>query len=286
MIIALLGVLCVVTVLYVMAGRRYDELTKPLDKKDFPLRSFLGPGLLILDAVKYRYASGYDRRLLTRTAAIYGASRSHHFLKIHIANKITYLLLGLMLVLFVGIGTKADAGYGVFSASVLTGIFYYTDRELDERIRKRRLSIQMDFPDFLNKLVLLINAGMTVSRAWEKVVNDSRKGGLLYEELRAVVSDIRSGKPEQRAYEDFAKRCRIPEITRFVSVVLQNLRKGNSELVSVLRVYAGECWEMRKNAARRLGEEASTRMLLPMVLMFLAVLLIVITPAVLALRGM
>ena len=42
---------------------------------------------------------------------------------------------------------------------------------------------------------------------------------------------------------------------------------------------------MRKNAAKRLGEEASTKLLFPMMLMFIAILLIVAMPAVLAMRG-
>jgi tight adherence protein C len=126
---------------------------------------------------------------------------------------------------------------------------------------------------------------MTVSKAWEKIITDNKKDSALYEELSMVLKDIGSGKPEQAAYEDFAKRCRVPEITRFISVILQNQRKGNSELVSVLRVFANECWELRKNTAKRLGEEASTKMLLPIMLMFFAILLIVITPAVIAMTG-
>jgi tight adherence protein C len=43
---------------------------------------------------------------------------------------------------------------------------------------------------------------------------------------------------------------------------------------------------MRKNAAKRIGEEASTKLLLPMMLMFIAILLIVALPAVLAMRGL
>jgi len=157
--------------------------------------------------------------------------------------------------------------------------------ELDKQIKERRMSIQIDFPDFINKLTLLINAGMTVGRAWEKIVEDNKKETPLYEELSIAQADIRGGKSEHQAFEDFAKRCKTPEITRFIAVVLQNLRKGSSELVSILRLQAAESWEMRKNIAKRIGEEASTKLLFPMMIMFLAILIIVIIPAILALRG-
>ena len=143
----------------------------------------------------------------------------------------------------------------------------------------------MDFPEFLNKFTLLVNAGMTVSRAWSKISEDASKGGPLYEEIAHTVSEISSGKAEIISYEDFAERCKISEITKFISVIEQNIRKGNKELVSVLKYQVNDCWQMRKNVAKRLGEEASTKMLLPLMLMFFAIVLIVATPAIMAMQG-
>ena len=123
-------------------------------------------------------------------------------------------------------------------------------------------------------------------RAWEKVARENKKNTYLYRELRRSLIEIEAGKTHFRSYEDFARRCRTPEINKFVTVVLQNMRKGNDELVAVLTVQAAECWEMRKHAARRLGEEASTKLLFPLILMFIAILIIVGTPAVLAMKGL
>ncbi len=63
--------------------------------------------------------------------------------------------------------------------------------------------------------------------------------------------EIKAGKPEGVAYEEFARRCHVKEITKFVSVIVMNLRRGGSEVVPVLQAQGNECWEMRKNAARR-----------------------------------
>ena len=172
-------------------------------------------------------------------------------------------------------------------ADAVANLGYILDQRglIDEGERFLRQAIQLEFPDFVNKLTLLVNAGLTVTKAWEKAAMDSRRQTPLYRELCTAVQAVRSGISEYKAYQEFAKRCHVPAVTRFVTVVLQNIRKGNSELVPVLRLLADECWEMRKNAARKLGEEASTRLLLPMMLMFIAILLIVGMPAVLALRN-
>jgi tight adherence protein C len=173
----------------------------------------------------------------------------------------------------------------IFGLSILIIIAYAADSDLNKKIRKRRNKLQLDFPDFLNRLSLLVNAGMTVSRAWIKISEDANKKGPLYDEIALTVSEIKSGKSEIIAYEDFALRCKVPEITKLVSIIEQNLKKGSKELVSILKFQASDCWQMRKNVAKRLGEEASTKMLLPLMLMFAAIILIVATPAIMAMQG-
>ncbi|GAE88795.1 type II secretion system F family protein [Acetivibrio straminisolvens] len=268
--------------LFFLSRGKYSDYIEPLDSNEYKLRGLLPIGLFILDAVKYKYSSKYDRMLQAKIAELKGIKYSMYYLQIHHANKIVLMFLILLLFTLFSAATR-DVATVVFGIVIMLAIPFFMDRELREKVNKRRLSIQIDFPDFLNKLILLVNAGMTVSRALEKSITENDKDTVLYRELRTVLADIRGGKSETGAFEDFANRCRIPEITKFVSVLLQNFNKGNAEMVSILRLQATECWEMRKHAAKRLGEEASSKMLFPMMLMFIAVILIVATPAILAL---
>ncbi|NLP14284.1 MAG: type II secretion system F family protein [Clostridium sp.] len=286
MIIVFLVYFVIFIVLFLLSRNKYKDYIEPLDKKEYKLKSFLPMGFFILDKIKYKYASKYDRMLQSKITELKEAKYSLYYLQVHMANKVTLMLVVLLLITFAGISMdEFDISYVVFGVLALGAVVYFTDNELTEKVKKRRLSIQIDFPDFLNKLILLVNAGMAMPRAWEKIVTESKKDTVLYNELRTVLADIRGGKSQISAFEDFAKRCRIPEITKFVSVALQNLSRGNAEMIPILRLQATECWEMRKHAAKRLGEEASTKMLFPMVLMFVAIILIVATPAVLALMS-
>ena len=286
MLILFLVVLIIIIVLFLLSRNKYNDYIEPLNKNEYRLKEFLPIGLFVMDAIKYKYSFKYDRKLMTKISEIKGSKYSFYYLQIHWANKIVLMLLMLLLISIVGLSMDGfDISFMLFGVLALGAAVYFSDYELEQKAKKRRLSIQMDFPEFLNKLILLVYAGMTVSKAWEKVVTENRKDTVLYQELDMVLADIRGGKSEMSAFEDFAKRCRIPEITKFVSVILQNLRKGSAEMMSLLRLQATECWEMRKNAAKRLGEEATTKMLFPMILMFLAVVLVVATPAVIALMG-
>lgn len=277
--------------LFVVSKGKYCEVIAHVDKKDYPLRDFIPIGLYILDKINYRFDTKYDQYLLGKILELHDFQDIRYYLKVHWGNKIGFMVVIILVMGFAGIGWgNFDFTYIFFSVGLLGLVFYLTDKELNEKIKKRRLKIMIDFPDFINKVTLLINAGMPILKAWGKIVTDSRSHKdqserPLYVEAYRTFLEIKAGKPEIKAYEDFAKRCRVPEITRFAAIIIQNLRKGNAELVPVLRLQALECWEMRKNIARKLGEEASTKLLAPMMIMFIGILIIIIMPAVMQLGG-
>lgn len=184
--------------------------------------------------------------------------------------------------------TKSNSGLKFFILGILVIVFIsiLKDYELKKKVDDRNFQIRRTFPEFVIKLTLLINAGMTLSRAWTSVsrdyVNQLNKGRnplFLYEEMLVALQDIQNGVSESKAYEDFGKRCKIPEMMRFTSVIIQNLKKGNDTLVMGLQGQANEAWEVRKNVAKKEGEKASSKLLLPMGMMFIIIIIIVMLPA-------
>lgn len=244
------------------------------------IRFLLPAGFQLLKLFRHRYRSGYEMRLEAKLRELGSSSKAHAMLKVYIAQKTVYIIVSVIFITFIGTQVQPDTGYFLFAVLFPAMLFYLMDKQIDSKISERRNSIRIEFSEFLNKLVLLVNAGMTVSGAIRKIVKDSRKKTPLYMELAATINDMDSGKPEIQSYEDFAKRCRLQEVSMFTAVLLQNLRKGNDELVPVLRVQANACWENRKNAARKLGEEAATKLVIPMIIMFVAIIIMVMTPAV------
>ncbi len=275
-------------ILYFVGSKKYNELFKSLDQKQFPLKSLMPMGYLLLEQSGYRYQTNYDKRMLSRFNELYGVKRGNRFLVYHWANQVTMVLI-ILLVLSIfaaALGDSLDQG-GIFMGLLLLGAAIYgLNQEVVQQVKKRQLLLKLDFTEFLNKLILLLNAGMNLPRAWQKITNESRSQRPLYEELRFTMAEISGGKAEAEAYEDFANRCRTPEIFKFTTLVLQNMKKGSGEMAGMLRLLSNECWIMRKNTAKLLGEEASTKLLLPMMVMFFAIILIVMTPAILALSQM
>lgn len=285
---------------YLRSKGKYDEYMEYVDKEEYGLKDFIPLGLwrsehrfpeskrpMQLQTVLARHKNTVYQKILE----IRGPKDASFYHFIHggyreAAAILSGAMLSLMGVIF---AVQGDSSNGIL-LSVLAvvagiGVPFLVDSSLDGDIRKQRNALQMEFPEFVNKLTLLVNAGMTISKAWEKIINENKKEHILYNEMRFALMEIKAGKPEGVAYEEFARRCHVKEITKFVSVIVMNLRRGGSEVVPVLQAQGNECWEMRKNAARQMGEEASTKILIPLMIMFLGIVLIVSTPAVMSMTS-
>lgn len=166
-------------------------------------------------------------------------------------------------------------------------IWFLYDRELENRIKQRNNQMLRDYPEIINKFSLLVNAGMTIKQAWFNITGDylkkrdDGKGEMryAYEEMVTTSYELKLGIPEVQAYEQFGRRTGLLSYIKFSSLLVQNLQKGNKDMVDLLKSEGLEAIHERKETAKKLGEEASTKLLAPMVIMLLIVLLIIMIPA-------
>lgn len=154
---------------------------------------------------------------------------------------------------------------------------------------KRRRQLQYDYSEVVSKLTMLIGAGMSVQKAWNKIAldyNQKRKTGkemhFAYEEMWVTYCQMQTGASERLAYTEFGRRCGVKEYRKLGTLLEQNVRKGTKGLSMLLEQESIESFEQRKNMARQLGEEAGTKLLLPMILMLVIVMVIVMVPAVMS----
>ena len=100
-----------------------------------------------------------------------------------------------------------------------------------------------------------------------------------YKEVLTTIYEMESGVPEAEAYERFGRRCQLTCYIRLGSYLSQNLKKGSRGLEEFLVREAVSALEERKNNARKIGEKAGTRLLLPMILMLGVVIAVLMIPA-------
>lgn len=287
MIIFLIIEVIALLTLYILSRSKYKTLLETVEAKEYSLLFMMPMALFMLELFKYKYISKYDKKIFKLLINLHGNKNVDTHRRLYYGNKLGLMVGALVILTFLGAASgNADINYIVFTLFAPGFVFYIYDKDLENKLKKRYESIRADFPDMVSKLVLLVNAGMTINRAWEKICAETKRKSPLYQELRITYLQIQGGKPEGEAYEEFARRCRVREITKFVTLVIQNLKKGNDDMVPLLRLQAEECWDLRKMRAKQLGEEASAKLLIPMMIMFVGILIIVVLPAVLQLNSL
>jgi tight adherence protein C len=258
------------------------DFTQNLTDYGFKLPVLASLGIFLLDKIPCDFN---DRETKAKLIQLFGHNKALQFFKIHLVQKLTLITVTVVLLALISLFGEVDYSFYIFGSILLALIPFWTDRELDKKINRRKRAILVDLPGCINTLAVLINAGLPLTAALQKITLDGSANRPLYKELRQLMVEIHAGRPVNQAYEDFAHRCKVPEITRFVSAMLQNLNRGNADLVYVLRILSQEAWVQRKDIARKQGEEASSKLVLPMVMVFLAVAIIVLAPAVMSMSN-
>lgn len=159
-------------------------------------------------------------------------------------------------------------------------------KELNGKLEQRRQEIVMELPEMLNRLLLMVNAGENVRRALERCLERPasarvKTGHPLYAELEAAVTAMRRGESFVFVWEEFGRRCAVPEARLFATTLLMNAKRGGDTFVTALRELSRTLWEKRKAAAKTLGERASSRLAFPLAVIFLIILVLVGTPSIL-----
>ena len=170
---------------------------------------------------------------------------------------------------------------------LIAALYAYSKvRAGEKEAEKRDEEMLIDYPNIVSKLVLLLTAGMSLRKAFARIRTDYRdtlrhgapkRAG--YEEIVRMSLEMEHGVSELVAYENMGKRCRVNVYRTFSTLLVQNLTKGGDEMAAILSREAQEAYEDRKKRARILGEEAGTKLLLPVLLMLAIVMAILMIPA-------
>ncbi|MBO4900199.1 MAG: type II secretion system F family protein [Lachnospiraceae bacterium] len=160
----------------------------------------------------------------------------------------------------------------------------FKESEINSALKKRSRQLLIEYPAFVSQLTLYMGAGMSVRNCLLKLghrASDLRASDRtsLDKELLITAHELEVGISESDAIEHFGKRCGTREYMRFSALLIQNMKKGSTDLIGMLKEESEDAFTLRKNEARKLGEEASTKLLLPMVMMLTVVMIIIMVPA-------
>ncbi|MBP5222458.1 MAG: type II secretion system F family protein [Lachnospiraceae bacterium] len=166
-----------------------------------------------------------------------------------------------------------DVGMALTSGLGLAGaLFFLLDKDLKDQAERRRVRRRIGYPELVHRFALYLAAGLTIRGAFYKMAPEN-------ELIRCACREMSSGQSELTTYEHFGQMSGVREYVKFSTLLCQNLKKGSNALIARLEEEALLAEEGRIQAGRRLGEEAETKLLIPMVMLLAIVMLMVMAPA-------
>lgn len=256
-------------------GKKNATLFQWLDEKEYPLKDIYFVGYELLELIKYNYRTKYDRRLRKEISVLKDGKYADYYIRVTRAQQVTlgYTLFTMSFAMYGLAGSMAAVTIFIMFAFVA---FYYYGTSASDKIKKRSEELLSDFSNVVSKLALLTNAGLIMRDAWADVAYNGDT--TLYKEMQISVDEMKNGVSETEAIYHFGNRCIIPEIKKFASTIIQGIEKGNSELTALLQEQSAEIWNLKRQLVKREGEKASSKLLIPMFLMFMGILIMVIVP--------
>lgn len=270
--------LAIYFILLLISNKRNQAVIneKYLPREKYLFREIIGVGLIVLDIIHYSFESNRDTKKIAQLKGVYGEKWGVFYYRINMAERVGYAItLGI-------IGLLVTPASGEYLLLILTPIlavvgFILAMGKINDIIDERQDEMMKQFPNVVSNLALLINSGMNTFNAWENVSLNSE--GVLYEEMRRTVTDMKTqGVTEIQAYINFGNRCCVPRITKFISMMVQNIRKGNDDLIDFLTYESTVCWEEKKNRAKIQGEKAGNKLMIPIFMIMVGILILIMGP--------
>lgn len=265
------------------SGGKYSSFIT-MNMEGIRLQRISPPMLYLLERLKIsgRFPIVFFR-LQRSIQRICGNIRSGEYTLLFLAEMFSYswLLLCFGCLMTLLMSSKSDYT-GVFIGTMLAVLIPIAlANDLHRKVVKREREVILELPELLNKIVLLVGAGSTVQQAIKLCLERKRgeERHPLYRELFQMLREWEGGYSFQQALEGFSKRCGIQEVSAFTTAVLLNFRRGGGDFVIALRDLSHSLWERRKAVSRTLGEQASSKLVFPMVLLFLIIVVLVGAPA-------
>lgn len=178
----------------------------------------------------------------------------------------------------------------IMAVTLLLMVAIYKNRfsALEKKKREEQQSVIRQLPEFVNRLVLLMNAGLVINTAFEKAVKESmefsrKENDYFYENMKSIYMSVKTANGSMhREFRAFAKSSGIKELMRISNIISDNISKG-VELTQKLQSESEILWLNRKKSCEERGRLAETKLTFPLVIFLMVLVMITIAPALLEL---
>ena len=146
---------------------------------------------------------------------------------------------------------------------------------LGRKITNRQTEILFSLPDFLDLLVVCVEAGLSMDQALARTVAELRPSQPeMSDEMGLVILEQRAGRPRADAWKNLAERVDLQVIRTLVSAILQADQFGTS-ISRTLRIYSDSLRIRRRQEVEEKAAKTAVKLVFPLVFFIFPSLFIV-----------
>jgi tight adherence protein C len=204
--------------------------------------------------------------------------REENQVRIFYGAKVLVPLLLAALVAVTGLHEKL----GFFGYALAIGLgFLAPDFWLGRQIAKRELNIRLGLPEFLDLLVVCIEAGLSMDQALIRTVQELEiSQPAISDEFGLVILEQKAGRPRVDAWRHLAERADIDVIRALVSALIQADQFGTS-VSKILRVHSDTLRTQRRQKVEEEAAKTAVKLVFPLVFfIFPSLFVVTLGPAI------
>lgn len=158
--------------------------------------------------------------------------------------------------------------------------------QVSGRAQERLASISRGLPFVIDLLAMAMSAGVDFPGAVRQVVEKApRADDPTIEELSLILQGIQIGRSRREVLQELARRAPCEAVLEFTGAVIQAEQRGNP-LAEVLLIQATTYRTRRSVNAEEAAAKAGVQMTAPLLLVFVSVILLVVSPMILKVTSM
>jgi tight adherence protein C len=199
--------------------------------------------------------------------------REDAHLRIFHGSKVVVPIVLVLLVTFSGI----TESFNPFIAYVMAiGLGYLApDFWLGNRIAKRQTEIRLSIPDFLDLMVVCIEAGLSIDQALVRTSDELRPTHPeISDETGLVTLEQRAGRPRVDAWRNLAERVDLEIVRTLVGAIIQADQFGTS-IAKTLRIYSDGLRVKRRQDVEEKAAKTAVKLVFPLVFFIFPALFVV-----------
>lgn len=257
---------------YGSAAYQRDQLSRPASER------LVGPAVTRLATLARAITPPSRIRKLEQKIDAAGRPGNLDANKLLVLRLVSLTLGLIVLIVLAALHVLPWIWFIVLAVVVVLLTYFLPDIVLRQATDVRKKAIARALPDFLDLLTVSVEAGLGLDSALAKIAERIR--GPLKEEILITLHHIRMGKTRAMALREMADRCKVDDLSTFVSALIQSQQLGIS-LGQVLRVQSEQIRTIQRQRIEERAQKAPVKLLVPLILcIFPAMFVVIIGPAV------